>query len=155
MVVGDKERRACDSQQDANKLPGIRAELLVAISCFEPPPRMSSRKRKHRGQHPDRTRGRFEEEDGGWDEPEQHWQRPAEHEYDPALHIVAHEADIERGPGAARMADSLEARMTNQPGSRLIRLGWEALGGKDVWVDRYVDAFNRPLMYYLYGQQYE
>ena len=104
---------------------------------------MSSRKRKYRGQHLHRTRGRYqpeEEEDESWQEPEQHWQRPAErvHEYDPSLFIVAHEADIERGPGAARTADTLEARLVGQPGSRLIRLGWEALDGEDVWVDRCV-----------------
>ena len=106
---------------------------------------MSSRKRKHRGQHPNRTRGRYERDAGEGDlqEPEQHWERPAaqEHEYDPTLHIVAHEADIERGPGAARAADALEARLANQPGSRLVRLGWQSLGEKDVWVDRCVQCF--------------
>ncbi|VDC05262.1 unnamed protein product [Peniophora sp. CBMAI 1063] len=103
---------------------------------------MSSRKRKYRGQHPNRSRGKYEGDDepeGDRQEPEQHWQHPTqqEHEYDPALHIVAHEADIERGPGAARAADALEARLAHLPGSRLIRLGWESLEGKDVWVDRY------------------
>ncbi|KAN0109055.1 hypothetical protein V8E52_009689 [Russula decolorans] len=73
---------------------------------------------------------------------------------DHSLFIVAHEADIIRGPQAARLADSLEVG-TNVDGHGGSRIGeglikWEskvggssssggrdAEGGGDMWVDRY------------------
>ena len=71
---------------------------------------------------------------------------------DHSLYIVAHEADIVRGPQAARLADSLEVG-TNVDGRGGSRIGeglikWEsevgsrdAEGGGDIWVDRYVIFF--------------
>jgi hypothetical protein len=79
---------------------------------------------------------------------------------DHSLFIVAHEADIIRGPQAARLADSLEVG-TNVDGHGGSRIGqglikWEskvggssssgrrdAEGGGDMWVDRYVYIFER------------
>jgi len=78
---------------------------------------------------------------------------------DHSLFIVAHEADIIRGPQAARLADSLEVG-TNVDGHGGSRIGeglikWEskvggssssggrdAEGGGDMWVDRYVYIFT-------------
>jgi hypothetical protein len=68
---------------------------------------------------------------------------------DPTLFIVAHEADIIRGPQAARTADLLEVG-TNVDGKGGSRIGdgllkWEKSDGTsadsergDVWVDRCV-----------------
>jgi hypothetical protein len=66
---------------------------------------------------------------------------------DHSLFIVAHEADIIRGPQAARAADSLEVGIDvdGRGGSRIgdglikweSKVGNNAVGG-DIWVDRYV-----------------
>ncbi|KAH9953097.1 hypothetical protein BC827DRAFT_1250525, partial [Russula dissimulans] len=64
---------------------------------------------------------------------------------DPSLFIVAHEADIIRGPQAARSADSLEygINVDGQGGSRIGEglIKWES--GGDMWVDRCVRLFLR------------
>jgi len=64
---------------------------------------------------------------------------------DPSLFIVAHEADIIRGPQAARTADSLEYGINVNGGPRVGEglIKWEcgAGGDEDVWVDRYVRLF--------------
>lgn len=71
---------------------------------------------------------------------------------DHTLFIVAHEADIVRGPQAARLADSLEVgtNVDGQGGSRIGEglIKWESKVGSssssrdaeggDIWVDRYV-----------------
>jgi|SRR6267154_5656798 len=70
---------------------------------------------------------------------------------DHSLFIVAHEADIIRGPQAARLADSLEVgiNVDGQGGSRIGEglIKWESKVGStsdavaegcDMWVDRYV-----------------
>ncbi|SRR6266566_3312232 len=67
---------------------------------------------------------------------------------DHTLFIVAHEADIIRGPQAARFADSLEVgiNVDGQGGSRIGEglIKWESEVGSsrdaegDMWVDRYV-----------------
>ncbi|KAI9428633.1 hypothetical protein H4582DRAFT_1829989 [Lactarius indigo] len=93
---------------------------------------MSHRKRKHR-QRSDTYNSRYEHSEG-----------PSLARQDPALFIVAHEADIIRGPQAARTADSLEV-FTNVDGNGGSRIGegllkWEgdARGEHgDMWVDRY------------------
>ena len=74
--------------------------------------------------------------------------RPPDHN----LFIVAHEADIIRGPQAARAADSLEIgiNVDGQGGSRVGEglIKWESkvgggddddAEGADIWVDRYVN----------------
>ncbi len=73
---------------------------------------------------------------------------------DHSLFIVAHEADIIRGPQAARSADSLEVginvdgRGGSRVGEGLIKLESSKVdrdaeggggGGGDMWVDRYVN----------------
>src|SRR5882672_8745847 len=64
---------------------------------------------------------------------------------DHSLFIVAHEADIIRGPQAARSADSLEIGINVDGGPRVGEglIKWEcgAGGDEDVWVDRYVRLF--------------
>jgi hypothetical protein len=93
---------------------------------------MSHRKRKYRQ--------RSETHNSQYDQSEGHsLARP-----DPTLFIVAHEADIIRGPQAARTADSLEV-FTNVDGKGGSRIGdgllkWEGnVRGEhgDMWVDRY------------------
>ena len=93
---------------------------------------MSHRKRKHR-QRSDTYNSVYDQSEG------LSLARP-----DPTLFIVAHEADIIRGPQAARTADSLEV-FTNVDGKGGSRIGdgllkWEgnAHGEHgDMWVDRY------------------
>ncbi|KAH9171900.1 hypothetical protein EDB89DRAFT_2220304 [Lactarius sanguifluus] len=93
---------------------------------------MSHRKRKHR-QRSDTHNSQYDQSEG------HSLARP-----DPALFIVAHEADIIRGPQAARTADSLEV-FTNVDGNGGSRIGegllkWEGnVRGEhgDMWVDRY------------------
>jgi hypothetical protein len=75
---------------------------------------------------------------------------------DHSLFIVAHEADIIRGPQAARSADSLEVgiNVDGRGGSRIGEglIKWESSSkakvgscdsddkeGSDMWVDRYVN----------------
>ncbi|KAI0265447.1 hypothetical protein BC834DRAFT_989154 [Gloeopeniophorella convolvens] len=63
---------------------------------------------------------------------------------DPALFIIAHEADVVRGPQAARLADSLEVDL-NVDGEGGSRIGDELIkwqygigdAAGEVWVDRY------------------
>ncbi|KAH8987617.1 hypothetical protein EDB92DRAFT_2015019 [Lactarius akahatsu] len=94
---------------------------------------MSHRKRKHR-QRSDTHDSQYDQSEG-----------PSLARPDPALFIVAHEADIIRGPQAARTADSLEV-FTNVVGNGGSRIGegllkWEGnVRGEhgDMWVDRYV-----------------
>ena len=88
---------------------------------------MSHRKRKYR-QHSDTYNSQYDQSEG-----------PSPARPDPTLFIVAHEADIIRGPQAARTADSLEV-FTNVDGKGGSRIGdgllkWE--GNGDMWVDRY------------------
>ncbi|SRR6266702_2625563 len=98
---------------------------------------MSHRKRKHR-QRSDTYNSQYDQSEG-----------PSLARQDPALFIVAHEADIIRGPQAARTADSLEV-FTNVDGKGGSRIGdgllkWEgnARGEHgDMWVDRYVRLFR-------------
>ena len=96
---------------------------------------MSHRKRKHRQ--------RSDTYSNQYDPPTTSTTRP-----DPSLFIVAHEADIIRGPQAARTADSLEVgiNVDGQGGSRVgdglikweCKVGRDAEGALDIWVDRYV-----------------
>lgn len=69
---------------------------------------------------------------------------------DHSLFIVAHEADIIRGPQAASIADSLEVgiNIDERGGSRIGEglIKWESKVGSrdaegDMWVDRYVISF--------------
>ncbi|KAI0298334.1 hypothetical protein B0F90DRAFT_1810905 [Multifurca ochricompacta] len=97
---------------------------------------MSYRKRKHRQRSV--TRNSQQDYPDG----------PSPAHPDPTLFIVAHEADIIRGPHAARTADSLEVGL-NVDGKGGTRIGeglikWESHigGGEDgeegeMWVDRY------------------
>ena len=91
---------------------------------------MSHRKRKHR-QRSDTYNSVYDQSEGS------SLARP-----DPSFFIVAHEADIIRGPQAARTADSLEV-FTNVDGNGGSRIGdgllkWESNGEHgDMWVDRY------------------
>ncbi|KAH9045977.1 hypothetical protein EDB84DRAFT_1587066 [Lactarius hengduanensis] len=90
---------------------------------------MSHRKRKHR-QRSDTHNSQYDQSEG-----------PSLARPDPALFIVAHEADIIRGPQAARTADSLEV-FTNVDGNGGSRIGegllkWEGREHGDMWVDRY------------------
>ncbi|KAI9464093.1 hypothetical protein BJY52DRAFT_1202813 [Lactarius psammicola] len=71
---------------------------------------MSHRKRKHR-QRSDTYNSQYDQSEG-----------PSLARQDPALFIVAHEADIIRGPQAARTADSLEV-FTNVDGNGGSRIG--------------------------------
>jgi hypothetical protein len=98
---------------------------------------MSYRKRKYR-QRSDTHNSQYDRPDS-----------PLSPHADPTLFIVAHEADIIRGPHAARIADSLEAgiNVDGQGGSRIGDglLKWERSNGTsrdperhDVWVDRCV-----------------
>ena len=110
---------------------------------------MSHRKRKHR-QRSDTYNTQYEQSES-----------PLLARQDPTLFIVAHEADIIRGPQAARTADSLEV-FTNVDGNGGSRIGdgllkWEgnARGEHgDMWVDRYVlrlsyrRTTNTPHLYY-------
>jgi hypothetical protein len=83
---------------------------------------MSHRKRKHRQ--------RSETHNSQYDQSEGHsLARP-----DPTLFIVAHEADIIRGPQAARTADSLEV-FTNVDGKGGSRIGdgLAQVGGQCAW----------------------
>jgi hypothetical protein len=95
---------------------------------------MSHRKRKHR-QRSDTYSSQYDQ-----------WDGPSLARQDPTLFIVAHEADIIRGPQAARSADSLEV-FTNVDGNGGSRIGdgllkWEGNGEHgDMWVDRYVRLF--------------
>jgi hypothetical protein len=100
-------------------------------------PLMSHRKRKYR-QRSDTCNSQYDQPDG-----------PLSPHADPTLFIVAHEADIIRGPQAARTADSLEVgiNIDGKGGSRigdgLLKWEWSnGAGGSsergDVWVDRYV-----------------
>ncbi|KAH9077777.1 hypothetical protein EDB83DRAFT_2540350 [Lactarius deliciosus] len=93
---------------------------------------MSHRKRKHR-QRSDTHNSQYDQSEG-----------PSLACPDPALFIVAHEADIIRGPQAARTADSLEVfiNVDGNGGSRIGEglLKWEGnVRGEhgDMWVDRY------------------
>ena len=100
---------------------------------------MSHRKRKHR-QQSDNHSNQYE-----YDlQASSSFTRP-----DHSLFIVAHEADIIRGPQAARTADSLEVEINvdERGGSRIGEglIKWEskvgnrdAEGGDNMWVDRYV-----------------
>ena len=100
---------------------------------------MSHRKRKHR-QRSDTYSNQYEP-------PAASTTRP-----DPSLFIVAHEADIIRGPQAARTADSLEVgiNVDGQGGSRIgeglikweCKVGRDAEGAADIWVDRYVRLYG-------------
>ena len=98
---------------------------------------MSHRKRKYR-QRSDTYNNQYDQSEG-----------PSLACQDPTLFIVAHEADIIRGPQAARTADSLEV-FTNIDGKGGARIGdgllkWEgnARGERgDMWVDRYVRLSN-------------
>src|ERR1700730_894241 len=101
---------------------------------------MSHRKRKHRQ--------RSDTYDSQSDKPAS----PSPTRPDPSLFIVAHEADIIRGPQAARSADSLEVAL-NVDGRGGMRIGdgvirWENGTGADadgpvLWVDRCVTVFSR------------
>jgi hypothetical protein len=101
---------------------------------------MSHRKRKHR-QRPDTYSNQY-------DPPAP----PSPTRPDPSLFIVAHEADIIRGPQAARTADSLEVgiNVDGQGGSRIgeglikweCKVGTVAEGAADIWVDRYVCLYG-------------
>ena len=94
---------------------------------------MSHRKRKHR-QRSDTHNSQYDQSEG-----------PSLARQDPTLFIVAHEADIIRGPQAARTADSLEV-FTNVDGKGGTRIGegllkWESNARNEhgeMWVDRYV-----------------
>jgi hypothetical protein len=102
---------------------------------------MSHRKRKHR-QRSDTHSNQYD----------LHLQAsPSSTRPDHTLFIVAHEADIIRGPQAARLADSLEVgtNVDGQGGSRIGEglIKWESKVGSsssrdaeggDIWVDRYV-----------------
>src|SRR5712671_6610308 len=94
---------------------------------------MSHRKRKHR-QWSDAYNNQY-------DQPA----NPSSTRADPSLFIVAHEADVIRGPQAARTADSLEYGINVNGGPRVGEglIKWEcgAGGDEDVWVDRYVRLF--------------
>jgi hypothetical protein len=105
---------------------------------------MSHRKRKHRQQRSDtHSSNQYDLQASS----ESSSTRPPDH----SLFIVAHEADIIRGPQAARSADSLEVgiNIDGLGGSRIGEglIKWEskvgssrdAGGGEgDMWVDRYV-----------------
>ena len=99
---------------------------------------MSHRKRKHR-QWSDAYNNQY-------DQPA----NPSSTRADPSLFIVAHEADVIRGPQAARTADSLEVgiNVDGQGGSRIGDglIKWEggpgaAAEGGGMWVDRCVRLF--------------
>jgi hypothetical protein len=100
---------------------------------------MSHRKRKHR-QRSDTYSSQYDQSEG-----------PSLAHPDPTLFIVAHEADIIRGPQAARTADSLEV-FTNVDGKGGLRIGdgllkWEgSTRGEhgDMWVDRYARLSYYP-----------
>jgi hypothetical protein len=103
---------------------------------------MSHRKRKHRQ--------RSDTYSNQYDPPA----TPSSTRPDLSLFIVAHEADIIRGPQAARTADSLEVgiNVDGQGGSRvgdgLIKWeckvgGGDVEGAEDMWVDRYVHCLLR------------
>ncbi|KAI0052376.1 hypothetical protein FA95DRAFT_1533194 [Auriscalpium vulgare] len=95
-----------------------------------------SRKRKQRSYHssdrPPRSTRAFDRDDPAVS--------PA---VDSSLFIVAHEADVVRGPQAAYAADSLEVTLVDANGESSKRVGdslimWERSGQQeDVWVDRY------------------
>jgi hypothetical protein len=101
---------------------------------------MSHRKRKHRE--------RSDTYSNQYDLPP----TPSSTRPDLTRFIVAHEADIIRGPQAARIADSLEVgiNVDGQGGSRVgdslikweCKVGGDAEGG-DMWVDRYVFMSRR------------
>jgi hypothetical protein len=101
---------------------------------------MSHRKRKHRQQSDTYS--------SQYDRPAS----PSPTRPDSSLFIVAHEADIIRGPQAARSADSLEVA-PNVDGREGSRIGdglikWENGTGADaegpgMWVDRCVTSFSR------------
>jgi hypothetical protein len=106
---------------------------------------MSHRKRKHRQQRSDTHSNQYDLHLQASSESSS--TRPPDH----SLFIVAHEADIIRGPQAARSADSLEVgiNIDGLGGSRIGEglIKWEskvgssrdAEGGEgDMWVDRYV-----------------
>ena len=65
-----------------------------------------------------------------------------EREFDPTLFVVAHEADIVRGPRGAYSADSLESSNEARTGDGLLKLSWEGLGDHEIWVDRYVSVLQ-------------
>ncbi|KAI0252746.1 hypothetical protein BJV78DRAFT_266242 [Lactifluus subvellereus] len=97
---------------------------------------MSPRKRKYR-QRSDTHNSQYDNPDS-----------PSSPRADPTLFIVAHEADIIRGPQAARTADSLEVgiNVDGKGGSRIgdALIKWEGNGMDedsergDIWVDRCV-----------------
>jgi len=107
---------------------------------------MSHRKRKHRQRSFDTHSNQYDLQQASSSSSST---RPPDH----SLFIVGHEADIIRGPQAARSADSLEVgiNIDGQGGSRIgeglikweskvgsSRDGRDAEGGGDMWVDRYV-----------------
>ena len=110
------------------------------------PTRMSHRKRKHRQ--------RSDTYSNQYDLPA----TPSSTRPDLSLFIVAHEADIIRGPQAARTADSLEVginvdgRGGSRVGDGLIKWECKVGGGDvegadaDVWVDRYVHCLYGDAM---------
>ena len=110
------------------------------------PTRMSHRKRKHRQ--------RSDTYNNQYDPPA----TPSSTRPDLSLFIVAHEADIIRGPQAARTADSLEVginvdgRGGSRVGDGLIKWECKVGGGDvegadaDVWVDRYVHCLYGDAM---------
>ncbi|KAF8497416.1 hypothetical protein F5888DRAFT_1613273 [Russula emetica] len=106
---------------------------------------MSHRKRKHRQRSFDTHSNQYDLQQASSSSSST---RPPDH----SLFIVGHEADIIRGPQAARSADSLEVgiNIDGQGGSRIgeglikweskvgsSRDGRDAEGGGDMWVDRY------------------
>jgi hypothetical protein len=103
---------------------------------------MSHRKRKHRQQRSDTHSNQYDLHLQASSESSS--TRPPDH----SLFIVAHEADIIRGPQAARSADSLEVgiNIDGLGGSRIGEglIKWESKVGSsrdaegDMWVDRYV-----------------
>ncbi|KAI0316896.1 hypothetical protein OF83DRAFT_1124470 [Amylostereum chailletii] len=103
---------------------------------------MSSRKRKLRSSYQEGSRSpRTRRRDEASDELEQPWGEGQEElEYDPALRVIAHEADIVRGPRATYSADALEVEASGRVGDGLIRLGWNVEGEGVVWVDRCVSV---------------
>jgi len=116
---------------------GVARRLPRFLLCVERPTRrMSHRKRKYRQ--------RSNTHNSQYDNPDS----PSSLRVDPTLFIVAHEADIIRGPQAARAADSLEVgiNVDGKGGSRIgdALIKWEGNGigeeseSGNMWVDRCV-----------------
>lgn len=109
---------------------------------------MSHRKRKHRQRSDNNTHNNNQYDLVQASSLSSMIQRPTDH----SLFIVAHEADIVRGPQAARSADSLEVgiNVDGRGGSRIGEglIKWESKVASssshdrdaegDMWVDRYV-----------------